>query len=354
MVSCMGNEWRGSLCIQQRHIQPEIVASFDLPGSPVRGVWTVRCLREYNIGGVMQAADLASLADLSDTFMVVSRDTSTSVFAAGDELQELERTGFYINGPTIDVGEILGYTRVVQVHTHGLRVVNASGREVQSIGFDQDQAVIAEISDPYVLVRMRSGKTVVFEASSDSGRLREAAVPSYFEGGQVVAASLFEDMHHVLGTNREWAERNKDTLNDQARASGEAMHDGDFDNLYADATVKKRRRGVDPTATQRQSRRKHSDDVFDDLYDEGDSDKSDEEETEDAKDEGARPEDVRGDSPMYVLVLTDSGDLNVLRLPQFECVWTTRRLDNLLDTLVGAQVDGAKLASDSSSDSDEE
>ncbi|KAJ2195165.1 mRNA cleavage and polyadenylation factor subunit [Coemansia sp. RSA 522] len=354
MVSCMGNEWRGSLCIQQRHIQPEIVASFDLPGSPVRGVWTVRCLREYNIGGVMQAADLASLADLSDTFMVVSRDTSTSVFAAGDELQELDRTGFYINGPTIDVGEILGYTRVVQVHTHGLRVVNASGREVQSIGFDQDQAVIAELSDPYVLVRMRSGKTVVFEASSDSGRLREAAVPSYFEGGQVVAASLFEDMHHVLGTNREWAERNKDTLNDQARASGEAMHDGDFDNLYADATVKKRRRGVDPTATQRQSRRKHSDDVFDDLYDEGDSDKSDEEETEDAKDEGARPEDVRGDSPMYVLVLTDSGDLNVLRLPQFECVWTTRRLDNLLDTLVGAQVDGAKLASDSSSDSDEE
>ncbi|KAJ2544443.1 mRNA cleavage and polyadenylation factor subunit [Coemansia sp. RSA 1853] len=354
MVSCMGNEWRGSLCIQQRHVQPEIVASFDLPGSPVRGVWTVRCLREYNIGGVIQAADLASLADLSDTFMVVSRDTSTSVFAAGDDLQELDRTGFYANGPTIDVGEILGYTRVVQVHTHGLRVVNASGREVQSIGFDQDQhAVFAEIADPYVLVRMRSGKAVVFEASSDSGRLREAAVPSYFEGGQVVAASLFEDVHHVLGTNREWAERNKDTLNDQARASGEALLDGDFDNLYADAAVaKKRKRGVDHVASQRQLRRKHSDDVFDDLYDEGDNDQADEE-MEDAKDEGARPEDVRGDSPMFMLVLTDSGDLNILRLPQFERVWTTRRLDNLLDTLTVAQVAGAKLAA-SDSDSDEE
>ncbi|KAJ2826431.1 mRNA cleavage and polyadenylation factor subunit, partial [Coemansia erecta] len=363
MVTCMGNEWRGSLCIQQRHVQPEIVASFDLPGAPVRGVWTVRCLREYNIGGVMQVADSASLADFSDTFMVVSRDTSTSVFAAGDELQELERTGFFSSGPTIDVGEILGHTRAVQVHAGGLRVVNASGREVQSIGFDQgQQAVFAEIADPYVLVRMRSGKVVVFEASSDSGRLREAAVPSYFERGQVVAASLFEDAHHVLGTNREWAERNKDALDGQARACGaDALLDGDFDSLYADAAAgKKRKRANERGMSRRRSRRKHTDDVFDDLYDEEDSEQADVQEAGDNEGDGARPEDVRGDSPMYMMVLTNSGDLDILRLPQLESVWTTRRLDSLLDTLVAVQTAGAQSAaisdgsSNSSSDSDED
>ncbi|KAJ1749014.1 mRNA cleavage and polyadenylation factor subunit [Coemansia sp. RSA 1821] len=336
LVTCLGNEWRGSLCVQQRHVVPEIVASFDLPGEPVRGVWTVRCLREYNIGGVMQAQDSATLVDLNDTFMVVTRDNSTSVFAAGDELHELERTGFYSSGPTIDVGEVLGYTRVVQVHAQGLRIVNASGREVQSIGFDEgQQAVFAEIADPYVLVRMQSGDAVVFEASSDSGQLREMPVPSFFAGGDIVAVSLFEDVNHVLSTNKEWAERNKDTLTDQAHASGGQQHDGDFDSLYADASAsRKRKRAQNQDVDRRRSRRKHEGDEFDDLYDEADADAEGSVENQgDHDDDGARPEDVRGDSPMFLLALTASGDLNILRMPQFGQVWMTLRLDNLADTL---------------------
>ncbi|KAJ1848373.1 mRNA cleavage and polyadenylation factor subunit, partial [Coemansia sp. RSA 486] len=205
LVTCGGNEWRGFLRVQQRHIQPEVIASFDLPGAPVRNVWTARCFKEYNIGGVMQVADSVSLADLKDTFMILSRDNNTTVFAAGNELQELSNTGFYVDGPTIEVGEIVNNTRVVQVHASGLRLVNAAGLETQSVLFNSaSEAVSAEIADPYVLVRMAEGTFIMYEASADSGTLCETAIPETIKASSVISISLFEDQHHVLVTNKDY------------------------------------------------------------------------------------------------------------------------------------------------------
>ncbi|KAJ1805098.1 mRNA cleavage and polyadenylation factor subunit, partial [Coemansia sp. RSA 2598] len=246
LVTCGGNEWRGCLRVQQRHIQPEIMASFDLPGAPVRGVWTARCFKEYNIGGVMQVADSVSLADLRDTFMVLSRDSSTSVFAAGNELQELSGTGFYVDGPTIEVGELMNHTRVVQVHASGLRLVNAAGLETQSVLFNSEsQAVSAEIADPYVLVRMAEGSLLMYEASAESGALCETAIPETIKGADVISASLFEDQHHILVSNRDYVERNMHQLKEQLRMAADQdgyVLDGDFDSLYAEPTAASRKR----------------------------------------------------------------------------------------------------------------
>ncbi|KAJ2159844.1 mRNA cleavage and polyadenylation factor subunit [Coemansia sp. RSA 552] len=346
LVTCMGDEWRGSLCIQQRHVQPEVAASFDLPGAPVRGVWTVRCLKEYNIGGVMQAADNINLADLNDTFMVLTRDTTSTVFAAGDELQELSRTGFFTTGPTVEVGEVLGHTRIVQVHTQGIRIVNAAGRETQSIDFEPGQtAVSAEVADPYVLVHMRGGEIAMFEASASTGKLRDVAVPGLLKDGNIVAASFFEDVHHVLSSNKEWAGRNKEALGDQVQAeASSAMLVDDFDDLYADTQAQRKRKRAHKQTT---------DGDIDDLYDEaGESDGHPAD--EDAEkgggmgsrqapngegtrlEEGARAKEASGENPMYLVVVLDLGELKIIRLPQFECVWTTLRIDSLMDTLAAA------------------
>ncbi|KAJ2612482.1 mRNA cleavage and polyadenylation factor subunit [Coemansia sp. RSA 1365] len=345
VVTCVGNEWRGSLCVQQRHIQPEVVASFDLPGAPVRGVWTARCLREYNIGGVMQAVDSASLGELGDTFMVLSRDASTAVFAAGNELQELDRTGFFTDGPTVVVGELLGHTRVVQVHMQGLRVVNAAGRATQAIDLDPaQQAVYAQVMDPFVLLRMRSGELCIFEASPETGLLSETTTPDLLKGTQVVAASLFEDAHRALCSNKEWAERNKDALDgqqQQAEDGSKAVDEG-FDSLYAEAAVprkRKRTRGYAGPEDRKQA---------EGLYDEEDNEYDPTDTTASVQmtstktapggslEEGARPEEVGGETPVYLLLLLFNGDLTIMRLPQFDRVWTTPRFDLLLDTLVSA------------------
>ncbi|KAJ2629674.1 mRNA cleavage and polyadenylation factor subunit, partial [Coemansia sp. RSA 1694] len=204
LVTCAGNEWRGRLRVQQRHVAPAVVAALDVPGAPVRGVWTARCVAEYNIGGVMQAA--ASGADaapalLGDRFLVVSRDASTAAFAvssSGDELSELDhRAGFFTRGATVAVAELRACTRVVQVHARGMRVVAASGRETQAVDVAVDadaEIVAAEVADPLVLLRLASGAYAAYEAAADSGELRPVPVPADALR-RAVHVSLFRDAH---------------------------------------------------------------------------------------------------------------------------------------------------------------
>ncbi|KAJ2212161.1 mRNA cleavage and polyadenylation factor subunit [Coemansia sp. RSA 487] len=361
LVTCTGNEWRGCLRVQQRHIRPDTVASFELPGPPVRKVWTVRCLKEYNIGGVMQATDSGSLADLNDTFMVISRDDSSAVFAAGDELCEMERTGFYTSGPTIEVGEIFDNARAVQVYASGLRLLNSSGREMQSIAFDGDQMVVsAEISDPYVLLRMENGLFLFYEAKRDTGKLEEATVPQPLRHGHVAYASFFRDKHRVLVSNKDWAERNKDMLDEQAMAKGgNTAADEDFDSLYADASAARRRKRMHGRSTaKRRAKRKRGGDIFDELYEEDDDDefggknqdtrmqrrnKSGErggDRADDGNEKIARidreeeiTQEARGEDPRYLLVLFTNGNLSIFRLPHFDLLWTTPRFNYLLEVL---------------------
>ncbi|KAJ2411812.1 mRNA cleavage and polyadenylation factor subunit [Coemansia sp. RSA 2530] len=314
LITCTGNEWRGRLRVQQRQIQPEIMASFDVPGAPVRGVWTVRCVAEYNIGGVMQsAADSGSLSSLNDRFMVLSRDASTAVFSVGDELVEMERTGFFTKGPTISVAELLGCTRVVQVYATGLRLVNASGRETQSIAVDAGQEVVsAEVSDPFVLLRMSSGDYVAYEAIASSSELQLVPqVPAIL--GRACHLSLFRDTHRVLASNRDWAESNRDLH----VVTEDHDDDDEFDSLYADAKQpqQRRKRLTSLVENKRQTKKKR-----------------------DATNTGTALADGLG-GPLYAAVLLTSGDLCILRLPDFELVWAMQRFDSLPSTLVPSLVD---------------
>ncbi|KAJ1719126.1 mRNA cleavage and polyadenylation factor subunit, partial [Coemansia erecta] len=370
LVTCGGNEWRGCLRVQQRHVQPQVVASFDLPGAPARGVWTARCLAEYNIGGVMQAAEAAGLGDAADTFVVVSRAGGTTVLTGGDELQELGASGFYTAGPTVAVGAALGSTRVVQVHASGLRVVDAHARETQAVVFNAAaDAVAAEVADAYVLVRMADGAFAMYAADADSGALREMAVPDAMRGGPggATGASLFEDVHRVLATNREYVDRNRDALHKRAAAAaaagtGAAGRDGALDSVldsvYGDASLAeappaaaaKRKPARRPAGGRSKQRRRRaegaeSDDDFDALYDEIADEAADASDASDASAASDAPQApkpasgqaVRGESPVYALVALAGGDLAAFRLPSFERVWTTPRFDDLGDTLAAGR-----------------
>ncbi|KAI8321054.1 hypothetical protein GQ54DRAFT_298248 [Martensiomyces pterosporus] len=392
LVTCTGNEWRGCLRVQQRQVRPEVIASFDLPGAPARRVWTVRCRKEYNIGGVMQAADDVPLTDLADTFMVVSRDASTAVFAAGDELQEMERTGFFTRGATLEVGEILGNTRIIQVHADGMLVLSASGRETQAFTFDHGQRVVsAEIADPYVLLRTSLDDYMLFEADAETRKLNAVAIPSVFDPSKVVSTAFFEDVHRVLTTTKEWIDHNPDALEEQTSGAmeGNAL-DADLDYLYADNSglgKRKQPHNSQPSSSaKRSSRRKHAD-AYDDLYNEDEEDPKpssslgagDEDGDEiithgavaghllhrpeskpqwnagDEQDsEASNTEGIRNENPLYMLIARTNGDLCIYRLPQFDEVWRTTRFDYLSDVLTAAvtPVPGKPNGGDAASDSD--
>ncbi|KAJ1941886.1 mRNA cleavage and polyadenylation factor subunit, partial [Linderina macrospora] len=370
LVTCAGNEWRGSVRVQQRHIRPDIVASFDLPGAPVRRVWTVRCRKEYNIGGVMQAADDESLDELTDTFMILSRDASTAVFRAGDELSEVERSGFSTAVGTIDVSEILDHTRVVQVVADGIRVVNAQGKETQTIKLDVGVTVVsAQISDPYVLVKTSDGRLQLFEASTGTRKLAPVALPSTLSGvDEVAATSFFEDTHGVLTSTREWIERNPELYAEQLDEScrdGNTDEDAELDYLYTDHTqIGKRRPGAGSGSGGRQGgakKRRHvAKGGFDDLYEDEESDDNDASEIGDeaaAQEHGwedSYKEREGAESRTYLAVVWKGGDLSLLRLPQFDEVWRTPRFDYMAEVLAAETRGdlGAESGDDDNGDDD--
>lgn len=47
------------------------------------------------------------------------------MLAAGEELQELQNTGFFTSGPTILVGTMFDHTRIVQVHANAVMLLTA-------------------------------------------------------------------------------------------------------------------------------------------------------------------------------------------------------------------------------------
>jgi len=50
---------------------------------------------------------------------------SLQVLATGDELRQLPSSQFYVEGPTVAVGSLLEETRIVQVYSSGVRLLNA-------------------------------------------------------------------------------------------------------------------------------------------------------------------------------------------------------------------------------------
>lgn len=321
LVTSSGNEWRGCLRIQQRHVYPEPLATFELPGKPVQRVWTVRCLKEYNIGGVMQATtDNVQLADLADRFMILSREGSTTVLEMGDGLQELERSGFFVDGVTVEVGEILGCSRIVQVYRQGLRLVNAAGRETQSIRFGEGQeAVSAEVSDPYILVRTTNDAFIIFEANSETNKVNKVTTPEILQGTRITSVSFFEDEYKVLRNNKEWVDQNPNMLNQQLHAATSKAGDDMVDDFYS--------------KDKQQQQQARGGDLYEEELGGGVVDSKKRSNNADTRTEG-----IRGEIPQYLVVLFGNGNLAILQLPNYNCVWVAMRFDSLGDTLCAGKI----------------
>ena len=83
-VGCGGFDSHGSLIIFHRSIRPNIVNSFSI--GRVDDLWAVGKENDYH------------------KYLVVGQETLTKVLRTGEEIEELENTGFFVDGPTIAVG----------------------------------------------------------------------------------------------------------------------------------------------------------------------------------------------------------------------------------------------------------
>lgn len=144
IVTSSGHGKNGALCVLQQSINPQIITSFSLSGC--RDVWTVY--------------DESVPRELNHAFMVLSQESTTMVLQTGDEINEVENTGFCGNQTTIHVGNIGNNHYIAQILSHSIRLLQGP-RMLQNIQIDSDSAIVqVSICDPYICAQTAKGSVI--------------------------------------------------------------------------------------------------------------------------------------------------------------------------------------------------
>lgn len=190
VVTSSGYGKNGALCVLHSAIKPQVYSSFGLGGC--RDVWTVLddpSKRE-------QTTDEAFHG-----FMVLAQAESTMVLRTGEEINEVEKSGFGINMPTVFVGNIGGHRFIIQVTTKSIRLLQGT-RLLQNIPLDLGGRVAgASIVDPYVAIRAENGQVITLALREAKGGPRLAINKNVVAHTPAVrCVSLYKDLSGFFTT----------------------------------------------------------------------------------------------------------------------------------------------------------
>ncbi|KAI8343824.1 CPSF A subunit region-domain-containing protein [Blakeslea trispora] len=210
LVSCSGHGKNGALSVFQRHIHPQ--TSFSFKQSDSQAIWSIKCRKERPFN---QRASLGSIHDKNsrwetdkdqaieevfDKLLFISKSKATLVLSAGDELQELVKTGFYTRGPTIAVSTLFDATRIVQVYATGVMVLTPEGKRLSTIPMRGCRIVDASIRDPYILLTLDNHKVLALQGDPDTKEVSAVSLPSSVHKMPIYMASIFADTSGLFST----------------------------------------------------------------------------------------------------------------------------------------------------------
>jgi cleavage and polyadenylation specificity factor subunit 1 len=150
----------------------------------------------------------------------------------GEEIEEVENSEFYIDGPTVHVGTALQNTVIVQVYRKGIVVLTDQGKRIKdvSIGSKEDFVVSCSILDPYIALIMSKGEVMILKISDSKVPI---VVDTVRYDSAIISACMYLDDHPVdqFPTNGELLS----TFADPAVAAKQDVKDVEMmdDDLYS-------------------------------------------------------------------------------------------------------------------------
>lgn len=192
IVAASGYGKNGALTVLHNAIKPQVITSFGLGGC--RDVWTV----------IDEPVRRERAEEPFHGFMILSQPESTMVLRTGEEINEVEKSGFGINMPTVFVGNIGGHRFIIQVTTKSIRLLQGT-RLLQNIPLDLGGAVTeASIVDPYVAIRAETGQVITLALREAKGAPRLAINKNVVgQSPAVTAVCLYKDQSGYFTTKYE-------------------------------------------------------------------------------------------------------------------------------------------------------
>lgn len=216
IVTSSGRGKNGALCVLQNSIKPHIITSFTLSGQKAKLIFSKDSkFKEKNVlfsgcTDVWTVFNEATRENNQHTFMILSQESTTmvnisflfcsyvfenvercQVLQTGDEINEIENTGFCNNQPTIHVGNLGNNRYIAQVLSRSIRLLQGT-RLLQNIQIGSESPLtLVSICDPYVCVRTESGQVITLALRETKGAPRLAVNKNTISS--VSGISIFAD-----------------------------------------------------------------------------------------------------------------------------------------------------------------
>ncbi|KAM8811110.1 LOW QUALITY PROTEIN: cleavage and polyadenylation specificity factor subunit 1 [Eudromia elegans] len=210
IVLCSGYGKNGALSVLQKSIRPQVVTTFELPGC--YDMWTVISppKKEEEEGAPGDDADKEPPPPEPDDdgkrhgFLILSREDSTMILQTGQEIMELDTSGFATQGPTVFAGNIGENRYIVQVSPLGIRLLEGVN-QLHFIPVDLGSPIVhCAVADPYVVILSAEGQVTMFVLKSDTygGRTHRLTLqkPQLHHPSKVIALCVYRDVSGMFTT----------------------------------------------------------------------------------------------------------------------------------------------------------
>ncbi|KAH1178426.1 cleavage and polyadenylation specificity factor subunit 1 isoform X1 [Mauremys mutica] len=210
IVVCSGYGKNGALSVLQKSIRPQVVTTFELPGC--YDMWTVISpqKKEEDESAKGESAEKEpSPPEPEDDgkrhgFLILSREDSTMILQTGQEIMELDTSGFATQGPTVFAGNIGENRYIVQVSPLGIRLLEGVN-QLHFIPVDLGSPIVhCAVADPYVVIMSAEGQVTMFVLKSDTygGRTHRLTLqkPQLHHQSKVIALCVYRDVRGMFTT----------------------------------------------------------------------------------------------------------------------------------------------------------
>lgn len=202
LVSTSGHGKNGALCVLQQTVRPQVVTTFELPG--VTDMWTV-------IGKDSQVED-----GLGHAFLILSRAESTMVLQTGQEINELDQSGFSTEGPTVFCGNLGDNQWIIQVGPKSIRLLDGLNL-VQNLPLDLGSPIVhVSAADPYLIALTEDGQLILLSLDQGSFKSHKAEISivkaNLKSKSRLVTACAYKDVSGLFTTNIPEELNNEKTL----------------------------------------------------------------------------------------------------------------------------------------------
>lgn len=188
IVSTSGHGKNGALCVLQQTIRPNILSSFTL--TDINDVWTVA-------GTEMVEGKLAN------AFIILSKEDSTMILQTAQEINELDKSGFFTDSPTIYCGNLGNNKCIIQVGPNVIRLLEGS-TQLQNLPLNLGSPLIhVSAADPYMIAVTEDGQMILICLEWKGGQLQpELSVikANLKSKSRIIAACAYKDVSGLFTT----------------------------------------------------------------------------------------------------------------------------------------------------------